>query len=499
MKIFSSTQVKNWDAATIEEQHISSIDLMERAANGCFEWLLRHNFTKRHIHIFCGKGNNGGDGLALARILLGNKITVTVHIIESGKSGTTEFQENLRLLHAVTTDTHFIQAVSFFPALENNSLIIDALFGTGLTRPPDGIALHTIGYLNNAALPVISLDIPSGLYAEKSTKGSTVILATHTLSFQNYKLAFLFPENELFIGTVHLLNIGLSKDYETREPAQYELSDIDIIKGIIKPRNKFAHKGNFGHAALVAGSYGMMGAAVLAAASCLRAGTGKLTCIVPSCGYTIVQTSVPEAMCKISGNHFIGTIEDAGSYSAIGIGPGIGVQEETAQMLTKVFSAHPKGLLLDADALNCMAQDEKLLSELPPGTVITPHPKELERLFGFTENDFERLQLAIKKAAAHDIYIVLKGHYTTIITPLGKVYFNSTGNAGMAKAGMGDVLTGIITGLMAQQYSLPEAAMLGVYLHGLAGDIAAEKYSQPGMQAGDLVNCMAEAWKLLIS
>ncbi|MEO8771458.1 MAG: NAD(P)H-hydrate dehydratase [Ferruginibacter sp.] len=498
MKIFNSVQIKEWDAFSIKEQGILSIDLMERAAYACYSWLLNNNFTQKHIHLFCGKGNNGGDGLALARILIENNVAVSVYILELGKTGTHDFQENLQRLHRLTSEIHFIQAGFAAPPVNNNNdLVVDALFGTGLNKPIEELALELIEFLNNTTCPLVSIDIPSGLFTDKTTKGQTAISATYTLSFQHYKPAFLFPENNALIGQLHLLDIGLSSNYENNEPAPYELLEAGIVKGIIKPRNKFSNKGNFGHAALVAGSYGMMGAAVLAARSCLYSGAGKLTTHIPSCGYEIMQTVAPEAMCKVSGEKFIEDIENTDAYSAIGIGPGIGLQKSTGDLLKRIFTANPASLLLDADALNCIAADKKLLSLLPAGTIITPHPKEFERFFGKTSNDFERLELAIKKASELNIYIVLKGHHTAIITPPGKVYFNDTGNAGMAKAGMGDVLTGIITGLMAQHYTLPEAAILGVFLHGLAGDIAAEKFSQQAMQASDLIHCMGDAWKIL--
>ncbi|MFT3911608.1 MAG: NAD(P)H-hydrate dehydratase [Ferruginibacter sp.] len=495
MKIFNAGQIREWDAFTIKEQNILSIDLMERAATACYEWLLKHGLTQKQFHIFCGKGNNGGDGLALARILLENKINTSVYILETGKTGSPDFQENLQRLHQLTNEIYFIQEGFAYPVLQNNDLIIDALFGTGLNKPLEGIALSLVEFINKTVCHVISIDIPSGLFTDKSSRGNTSISATHTLSFQNYKPAFLFAENDASVGTLQLLDIDLSTYFENTEPAAYELLEEDIIKAFIRPRSKFTHKGNFGHAALVAGSHGMMGAAVLATKACLCSGVGKLTAYVPSCGYNIIQSSAPEAMCKTSGENYIEHIENINEYNAIGIGPGIGLNRETGILLQQVFKTKPKGLLLDADALNCLAADKKLLALIPAGTVITPHPKEFEKLFGHSANDFERLGLAVKKAAELNIYIVLKGHYTAIITPHGKIYFNNTGNAGMAKAGMGDALTGIITGLLAQQYALPEAAILSVWLHGLAGDYAASIFSMEAMQAGDLINCMGNAWK----
>ena len=498
MKIFSSPQIKNWDKYSILEQHITSEALMERAAVACYQWLINNHFTQNPILVFCGKGNNGGDGLALAGILIQSNIPVTVYILETGKPGTGDFQTNLQRLQQANGNIHFIQSEHFFPVIEKDQLVIDALFGTGLNKPLEGIALELVEHLNNSYAPVISIDMPSGLFCDKSTSGYVAVHATHTLSFQAVKLAFLMPENNLFVGEFHILDIGLSRLYEDEEPTVHEIMDTSIIKAIIKTRNKFSHKGNFGHAALIAGSYGMMGAAILAAKGCMQAGTGKLTCYIPSCGYDIMQTSVPEAMCKVAGEKFIEGIGNIPIYAATGIGPGIGLQNGSAALLNEIFLSGNKHFVLDADALNILATDKKILAQIPAGSLITPHPREFERMFGVSSNDFDRLQLAIEMAARLNIYIILKGHYTAIITPLGKVYFNSTGNAGMAKAGMGDILTGMVTGLMAQQYPLPEAAMLGVYLHGLAGDIACTKYSQQAMQASGLADCICNAWKSLL-
>lgn len=497
MKIFSSSQVRQWEAITLQEQGIPSLALMERAAHACFRWLIEHELTLLPIHLFCGKGNNGGDGLALARMLMENKIPATVYILESGKAGSGDFQENLQQLHQLNANLHYIQSADFFPAISNKELVIDALFGTGLNKPLDDTAGRLAAHLNSSGAMIVSVDIPSGLYADKSSKGNIVVEASYTLSFQQYKMAFLFPENSRFTGEIHILPIGLSSHFEEKEPCPVELTDIDLVKKLVPERNPFSHKGNFGHAALAAGSIGMMGAAVLAAKGCLCSGAGKLTSHVPACGYTIMQATVPEAMCNIAGENTLQEYFTTEGFGCLAIGPGIGTSRETGKWLQKMMLSVKIPLVLDADALNILAADPEFISLVPPGTLITPHPKEFDRLFGSTENDFERLGLAITKAAALNIYIVLKGHFTAIITPMRKVYFNSTGNSGMAKGGMGDALTGIITGLIAQKLLLPEAAILGVYLHGLAGDFAAEKFTRQAMQATDLLECMADAWKKL--
>lgn len=495
MKIFSSSQIKEWDAYTIKNEPITSIDLMERAATACCKWLIGKNFGQYHFRIFCGKGNNGGDGLAIARLLIEHQCNVTIYILEFGNMGTADFQTNLERLHQCTTDIHFIQSADFFPSFNDNDIIIDALFGTGLNKPPGEISKELVEYINTSNCTIVSVDMPSGLYADKSSKGNAVINASITLSFQDHKLAFLLPENEQHCGEVHLLHIGLHKDFEAKEESAFELIDEECIRSIYKPRKKFAHKGDFGHAALLCGSYGMMGAAVLSSAACLRSGVGKLTTYSPTCGYDILQTTTPEAMCIVTGEEYLLSADDIEKFDAVAIGPGIGLYPSHQELLAQVFKKSGNPIVIDADALNIIAQHKKLLHLIPASSVLTPHPKEFERLFGKTENDFERLQLALTRSKEFNVFILLKGHHSFISTPEGKGYFNNTGNAGMATAGSGDVLTGIITGLLAQGYSSLQACILGAYLHGSAGDIAAEKFSPEAMIAGDIIHCMGDAFK----
>jgi hydroxyethylthiazole kinase-like uncharacterized protein yjeF len=494
MKIFSAVQIKNWDAFTIENEPIASVDLMERAATACCKWLIGKNFGAFHFRIFCGKGNNGGDGLAIARMLIEHKCRVTVYILEFGKIGSDDFQTNLERLHTLTTDIHFIQSAEFFPVINDTDIIVDALFGTGLNKPPQGISATLISQINLYNNTVISIDLPSGLFADKSSQGHAVVKATHTLSFQNYKLAFLLPENENYCGEVHLLHIGLHAAFEENEMADFELIDAALIKIIYKPRSRFAHKGTYGHAALLCGSDGMMGAAVLSSLGCLRSGAGKLTAYIPKCGYRVLQTTVPEAMSFIAGEDYILSAPGIEKMNAVGIGPGIGIHLSHKKLIAEIFEKVKLPMVIDADALNIMAENNNLLNTIPKHSILTPHPKEFERLFGKTGNDFERLELAKQKSKEYQIYIVLKGHHSFISTPDGTGYSNSTGNAGMATAGSGDVLTGIITGLLAQGYAPLEAALFAVYLHGLAGDIAASKISMEAIIATDIVNCLGDSF-----
>ncbi len=497
MKLFSADQVREWDQYTIAHEPIASIDLMERAAGKCVDWLERNNFTHQTFHIFCGKGNNGGDGLAIARLLSTMNVQVTVHILEFGHKGTDDFQVNLARLHRHPEIViRFIQSEEHFQALQEDEIVIDALFGSGLNRGIEGVTASLVQHINKSGCTIISIDIPSGLFTDRSSKGNTVIEADHTLAFQTYKLAYLVAENRDYIGEVHILDIGLHTDYYNSGTGRFELVDQSFAREIYKPRSRFGHKGEFGHALIIAGSYGKIGAAVLSARACLRSGVGLLTCHVPGCGYEILQTAVPEAMVSTDFNSsFVTGLEESlDPYDVIGIGPGIGKASETRSMLKNLQSMYKKPLVIDADALNIIASHKELLDIIPAGSILTPHPKEFERLFGETATEFDRIELALEMAKQYGLVIVLKGHHTFIATPGGAGYFNSTGNAGMATGGSGDVLTGILAALLAQSYTPVESAILGVYLHGFAGNMAAERLSMEAMTAGDIVDSLGEAF-----
>lgn len=494
MYIYSATDIRAWDQYTILHEPIASIDLMERASLACVEWLQQYHHNGGGFAVFCGKGNNGGDGLAIARLLAESDHTVNVYILEFGHKGTDDFQTNLGRLHESKATIRFIPSEEHIPVLTPGDLIIDALLGSGLNRPLEGLTAKVVQHINQSGNEVIAIDIPSGLMVDTSSVGNTVITATHTLSFQCYKPAFLVAENAEYIGDLHILDIGLHPGYPVEHPAANRWIDQSLVQSILRPRKQFAHKGNYGHAAIIAGSQGMMGAATLSAKACLRSGVGKLTAHIPSIGYTIMQIAVPEAMTYTAGKEYVELAVDLGQYNAIGAGPGLGRHDSHKILLESIFSQAKQGLVLDADALNVLAQHQQLLEQLPPNTILTPHPKEFERLFGKTTNDFERIQRALKKAAQFKIIIVLKGRFSLVATPDGMAYFNSTGNPGMATGGTGDVLTGIITGLLAQGYTAAEAAITGVYLHGLAGDIAASYTSQESLIASDIVEYLADAF-----
>lgn len=502
MKILSAAEIRDWDQYTIQHEPISSINLMERASIAVVKWLLSHYPAAVSYGIYCGKGNNGGDGLAIARLLHEQHFPVSVHILEFGHKGTDDFQANLARLHQYPEiDIHFVQSTDQIHPVPDDQVIIDALFGSGLNRALEGLTANLVDHLNRSRNDIISIDIPSGLFTDRSSKGTIAIKAKYSLSFQCYKPAFLFAENSDYTGEIHLLDIGLHPDYYRQLQVQLEIADLSLIRSIYKPRKKFAHKGHYGHALLVTGSHGKMGAAVLSARSCLQSGAGLLTCHVPDCGYNILQTAVPEAMVQSDKNPKINTVlpADLSGYDAIGIGPGMGTAQETIMMLHDLLDAYRSPVVLDADALNILGLQKDLLQLIPKGSILSPHPKEFERIFGPSANDFDRALLSIQKARELGLVIVLKGHFTLIAAPDGKAYFNPTGNPGMATAGSGDVLTGILTGLLAQGYHSLEAALLGVYLHGLAGDLAATELSREAMMAGNINEYIGKAYQQLQS
>lgn len=497
MKLFSAPQIRRWDEYTIQHEPISAIDLMERAATACVEWIITRGWQEQPFIIFSGKGNNGGDGLAIARLLLEKGYYAEVYVLENGKRGSGSFEENLQRLYRFTEEVHFITASSHFPYVKPQSVIIDALFGTGLTKPLEGLSALLVAHLNSAAATIVSIDMPSGLYADVPSIGNPVVQAHYTLTFEVPKLALLIQDNGAYIGEMVVLPIGLHPHFAETELSPFEFIQKPLIQALYKPRSRFSHKGTHGHALLAAGSWGKMGAAVLAAKACLRSGAGLLTCYIPACGYGIMQTALPEAMAATDPDAMQLTSLPDGieKYNAVGVGPGIGTTAPTLEFVAALLSACNGPMVLDADALNCIALRKDLLQSLPPGTILTPHPKEFDRLFGSHASDFERIETARQLAAAYNIIILVKGHYTLIATPGGQCYFNSTGNAGMAKGGSGDVLTGILTSLLAQGYAPVAAALLGVYLHGLAGDLCAATLGMESMLPGDMVEYLGGAFR----
>lgn len=490
IKILSAKQIKELDAYTIASEPIASVDLMERACRAFCSWFTDRFDTSYTIGVVCGTGNNGGDGLGIARMLLAWDFPVKVWVIKGGVTESDDFKVNFNRLKAAVTYIENTFEQDIFSACD---VLIDAIFGTGLTRPAEGLYAAVINTLNETKAIRIAVDVPSGLLADAPSSGA-IVKADYTLSFQLPKAAFFFADNYPYVGEWFTVDIGLSKAGIQEADTNNFLLTKKSVSRLLKPQKKFDHKGTRGHALLIAGTYGKMGAAVLASRSALRTGAGLLTTHVPECGYTILQTAVPEAMISVDESlKFITGYPDLMSFNAVGIGPGIGKHNTTARALGILLKQVNVPIVLDADAINCLGEQRELLEFLPPGSILTPHPKEFERVAGKWNNDFERLARQQEFSKTYQVVVVLKGAHTAISSPDGKVFFNNTGNPGMATAGSGDVLTGIITSLLAQGYPSLEAAQLGVWLHGLAGDEAKRKLGSRCMIASDIIDYLPAA------
>ncbi|CAH0995562.1 Bifunctional NAD(P)H-hydrate repair enzyme Nnr [Emticicia aquatica] len=502
MKILFVNEIREADAYTILHEPIDSIDLMERASSAFVSWFKENYLVGNYkVKIFCGLGDNGGDGLAIARMLHPLGYDLEVFVVKFSKKISENFDQNLYRLEK-QIPVKIIDNESFIVNFEKKDVIIDALLGSGLSRSLEGLLKSVVEKLNESEVPIISVDIPSGLFANKSNNLSdTIIKATHTVSFQIPKLAFMLPQNAEFVGDWHIVDIGLNEDFIEKVTAKFFYSTPLEVEKLIKPRKKFSHKGTFGHALLVSGSYGMMGAAILSARACMRSGVGKLTVHSIPSGLAIMQMLLPEAMYweTASGESdlFISTqynIENiANKFQAVGIGPGLGVNikiKESIEQLCELCAELSIPMVIDADALNNLSMDEnrESLSKIPKNSILTPHPKEFQNLLNKSwKDDYEKLELLTQFAVNQGVIVCLKGANTAIALPDGTIHFNSSGNAGMAKAGSGDVLTGMILALLAQGYSPKEAAILGVYQHGLAGDKAAQNRGMNNMIASDII------------
>lgn len=496
MKILPVDKIREADAYTIANEPITDIDLMERASMACFYRLIEIIRPGQRVLVMAGPGNNGGDGLAIARLLRQKGIAVIVFLFADPEKLSPSCRINFDRYKALP-ETEILRADDFHPV--SDDVIIDALYGSGITRAIEGIQASAIRTANTSGALIVAIDIPSGLFCDGSVKGlkdPAIIRANHTLTFAPPKLAFFLPENEEFAGNWELLDIGIMKEFIDSAVTKNFYTDPSDLRKIFRPRRKFSHKGSYGHALLICGGKGKIGAAVLTARACIRAGAGLTTVRIPGCGQAAIQSAVPEAMTDIDQQEdYIASVIDVTRYNAVGIGPGIGNHPETAKALKLLIQQAGKPLVIDADAINLLGENKTWLSFLPPGSVFTPHPKEFERLAGKSTDNFDRLKIQREFSFRYQCYVVLKGAHTSITTPDGDCTFNTTGNPGMAKGGSGDALTGIITGLLAQHYTPREASVFGVYLHGLAGDIAAEETGIEAMTASDLIRNMGNAFK----
>lgn len=476
---------------------------MERAAKAITQSISELWSVRTPIVAFAGPGNNGGDALAVARLLAERDYQVRVylfnisnHLSEDCIANRDRLKDNKKIKEFVEVTTQFDP-----PILEASTLVIDGLFGSGINKPLAGGFASLVKYINQSPSTIVSIDIPSGLMPEDNTYNisANTIRADYTLTLQQKKLAFMFADNQQYIGKLKVLDIRLSQDYIDKTEAQYYVVEENDIRGRLKERDDFAHKGTMGNALIIAGCYGMAGASILATRACLRSGAGKVVVHTPRKNYAIMQTAVPEAVMQMDHEEtYFSEAVDTEDFEAVGIGPGLGQQENSAIALISQLRRSTCPVVVDADALNMLASHRAWLQQLPKGIILTPHPKEFDRIAGTSCNgDFERLNKAQELAQNLQIYIIVKGHYSALCMPNGRVYFNSTGNSGMATAGSGDVLTGIITSLLARGYEQTDACLVGMYLHGLAGDLAMRDKGKESLIASDIVDYLPQAFKRL--
>lgn len=497
MKILPVSSIRLLDRQTIDQEPILSIDLMERAASRFTTWLLQKFPEQKSFHVLAGMGNNGGDGLVAARLLAGSAKKVRVSIVHYASHYSDDCAINLKRLEQQNkAGIEHLREGEHLQSISSHDILIDALWGSGLSRPVSGFAAGIIEQMNTSAAQIIAIDIPSGLFADKTTSGPYV-QAHHTATFQLPKLSFFFPENNQAVGDWHIIDIGLNRAALEALPTENHLVTFEELVLKYRSRTRFEHKGTRGHGLLIGGSFGKIGAMVLAAKSCLRSGCGLVSVMAPACGNLILQKSIPEVMLlKSAGEEYLEKIEVVNTdiYS-IGAGPGMSIQTETAQSFLDFIKTVHKPMVIDADAINILAQHKDRLKDIPSNSILTPHPGEFKRLAGSWSNGFERLSLQKAFSKKHHIILVLKGAYTCTTLPDGRAYFNPNGNPGMATAGSGDTLTGIITALLAQGYPPATAAKLGVFLHGAAGDAAAKKMGMDSLIAGDIITFLAQAFK----
>ena len=497
MKIFSAAQLHEADKVTTEKHGITPLDLMERAGTQIFNWLhQRMQGAQVPVHIFCGIGNNGGDGLVVGRLLIEHGYKVHIYVANFTDKRSKCFLINYDRIKETTKNwPHLMTSEADFPEIYPDDVIIDAIFGIGLNRAPEGWVKSLIQYLNQQRAFKLAIDIPSGLHANMPVADrDAVIRANHTLTFQAPKLAFFLPESGEFVPYHEVIDIGLDPEYlYTTEPLA-QLIFKNEARQFYKQREKYSHKGDYGHVLIVGGSYGKIGAVVLSARAAYRTGAGLVTSFVPKCGYEIVQTALPEAMTVTDAfDHLISEIDDVPEAQAAAIGMGIGTDERTIIALKKYFSETKSQLVIDADAINCIAMDDSLKELIPKHSVLTPHPGELRRLVGEWKDDYDKLERTKKFATDHQCIVLIKGANSVTVFE-NKLYINTTGNPGMATGGSGDVLSGMIAALLAQGYDPLLATVFATYLHGMAGNIVSQSNSFEAVMAGDLTDTIGKAF-----
>lgn len=505
MKIFTTQEIRDIDRYTIEHEGVDPMELIERVAEGvAFEIVSRWR-PGRPVVVFAGPGNNGADALAVARLLLDQGYQPEVFLFNIGGDRlSAECAKCREKLLDSPADIYFNEIIDKFalPELSPEHLVVDGLFGSGLHDSIAGGFKSLVQYINDSQATVVSIDVPSGLHGDwnPAAINRNIIHATLTIAIQFPRLAFFMADNADLVGEWKVIDIGLSEKAIASTPARYYLVEQPEVRNALPRRKEFSSKADYGSAMIIAGSYGMMGAAVLAARGALRSGAGRVTVQSPKCGYSVLQTSAPDAMYQYNkGDLFLTEIKLSHDFDAVAIGPGIGTNDATVQALEDFLASRNRPVILDADALNCIARKPAILHNIPVLSVITPHAGEFDRLFGPQPSAQARLQKAVEVAQYYKIFVVLKGHYTAVVRPDGKIYFNSSGTPAMATGGSGDVLTGILASLSAQGMRPEIASIVAVYVHGLAGELAAREHGEYGVTASDIAENAGRAIKAIMN
>jgi NAD(P)H-hydrate epimerase len=501
MKIFTSAQVREIDKMTMQSEPITSIRLMERASIQFTNWFTDRFDKSQSVVVFAGWGNNGGDALAISRMLIERHYDVKVFLLSAGTQLSADCNLNLERLKVYTEPVIFdSQSVKNLPDISKTKIIIDGIFGSGLNRPVKGLPAIIIRHINENASCVVSIDIPSGLSGEdnRSKNSKNIIKASYTVTFEFPFLSFFIAENEKFIGELNIIPIGLHPDTIEKTETSYHILRLETIREILIPRKKFSHKGTYGHALVISGRYGMMGAAVLSVKASIRGGAGLTTAFIPRSGCNIMQATVPEALIQMDkSSEIFSRIPDLSGFQAVACGPAIGQSHVTAEALHELILNTSVPLILDADALNILSEHNDWLEHLPSGSVLTPHPKEFDRLAGISTDSYSRHLKQLEFTRRYNVILIIKGAHTMISSPDGKCYLNTTGNPGMATGGMGDVLTGLLVSLIAQGYDSLNASLIAVFIHGLAADIALESSSMEALIAGDVIENFGKAFRMV--
>ncbi len=501
MKIATREIVREIDRLTIEKYGIPGLVLMENAGRAAADVLLENFAYAGKVAVFAGGGNNGGDGFVIARHLISEGLDVDTYVVSNPKKYKGDAFTNYKALKKI--GGNIVELKDNLRKYKQADVIVDAIFGTGLDREVTGFYKKVIEFINSQGVPTLAVDLPSGLDSNTGYPLGTAVLADVTVTFVLPKLGTSIYPGVEFAGEIYVADITTPNFLLDDIP--YELLSSESVDKILAPRYEDTHKGTYGHLFILAGSPGKSGAASLAALGAQRAGTGLVTVGVPKSLHSIIEQKTTEAMTEplpetdietlgaVSVNRTLEIMKER--KSALAVGPGISTTDETREFLYEIIRNSTIPMLIDADAITLVAENPKVLKEAKVPIVLTPHPGEMSRLAGIPTEEVQadRVGVSLDFSAKYNVYLVLKGARSIISTPEGEIFINTTGNAGMASGGMGDVLSGIIGGFLAQRLSPSDACRLGVFIHGLAGDIVAHENGEVGMIASDVANALPKA------